>query len=108
VGQDLDPLVNLGSRSLCLGLVLYIPFIREFLRFSMSRVEGASPARQLLARPNLDRGAHWLAVSNRFSDHLLLATIRLLVTEKAPETPLARIFTRFLSASLSTTPSSVM
>jgi hypothetical protein len=27
--------VNLDSRSLCLGLVLYIPFIREFLRFSM-------------------------------------------------------------------------
>jgi hypothetical protein len=36
-----------------------------------------------------------------------VATIRLLVTEKTPETPLARMLAMFLSASLSTTPSRV-
>jgi hypothetical protein len=34
-GRNLDPLLNLGCRSSCLRLVLYIPFIRQFIRFSM-------------------------------------------------------------------------
>lgn len=41
------------------------------------------------------------------SPHLLLETFRLLVIENDPETPLARMLTRFLSASLSTIPSKV-
>lgn len=61
---------------------------------------------KLLASPSVT-AAHWLAVSSEL-DHLPLETIRLFVTEKVPETPLARMLTRFLSASLSTTPSSVM
>lgn len=43
----------------------------------------------------------------RLGGYVDFATTKLFVTEKMPETPLARRFARFLSLSLSTTPSSV-
>ncbi len=72
-------------------------------RGALSTTEGFPAVTGRLARNAMRNRLYTV----RLGGYVDFATTKLFVTEKMPETPLARRFARFLSLSLSTTPSSV-